>query len=126
MWVQITSLEDVHYKDIAPFIGLEPYHNMKDIKTFCLCRSCIPTTLFKSIVQDIDVMLVQHGPVIKHDTEEVTSWFLSPVSASNSSDHQKTQTCNGRSLTTLLLYLALLLGTCLSLPSRVVPPPKTG
>jgi len=45
-----------------------------------------------AFVQDIDLMLVQYGPPIDHDeTEEVTSRFLSPVSASHLSDHQQTQ-----------------------------------
>jgi hypothetical protein len=55
---------------------------MEDIETFDLHRSRMPTTVFKSIVQDIDLMLVQYGPPIDHETEEVRSWFLSPVSAS--------------------------------------------
>ncbi|KAF8493301.1 hypothetical protein F5888DRAFT_1618085 [Russula emetica] len=73
------SLSSVHYEDIAPFVGLQPDLNMTDIKTFALHRSRIPTALFKSIVQDIDVMLVQYGPPIEHETEEATSQFLSPI-----------------------------------------------
>ena len=55
---------------------------MNDVKTFHLHRSRIPTALFKSIIEDIDVMLVQYGPMIEHQTEEARSRFLSPVSAS--------------------------------------------
>jgi hypothetical protein len=55
---------------------------MDDIGTFDLHRSRIPTALFESIVQDIDVMMVQYGPPIKHRTAESRSRFLSPVSAS--------------------------------------------
>jgi hypothetical protein len=61
---------------------------MNDIETFGLHRSRIPTGLFKSIVQDIDVMLVQYGPPVEHRTEEARSRFLSPVSASHFSDHR--------------------------------------
>ncbi len=85
IWVRITSLEDhlhvsfskVHYMNIAPFVGLQPNLKMKDIKTFSLHRSRIPTKLFKSIVQDIDVMMVQYGPPNEHFTEEARSRFLS-------------------------------------------------
>ena len=61
---------------------------MSDIETFGLHRPRIPTGLFKSIMQDIGVMLVQYGPPIEHEMEEATSRFLSPVSASHFSDHQ--------------------------------------
>ncbi|KAF8490024.1 hypothetical protein F5888DRAFT_1869455 [Russula emetica] len=64
------SLSSVHYEDIAPFVGLQPDLNMTDIKTFALHRSRIPTALFKSIVQDIDVMLVQYGPPIEHERKK--------------------------------------------------------
>jgi hypothetical protein len=68
IWVRIPSLEDqinfsnVRYEHIAPLVGLDPNFEMDDIGTFDLYRSRIPTALFKSIVQDIDVMLVQYGP----------------------------------------------------------------
>jgi hypothetical protein len=45
---------------------------LRDIGTFELNRSRIPTALFKSIVQDIDMMLVQYGPPTDHETEEAT------------------------------------------------------
>ena len=71
-------------------VGLEFYRKMKDVETFHLHRSRIPTALFKSIVQNIDVMLMQYGPPIEHNTEMAGSQFLSPVSASYSSNHQQT------------------------------------
>lgn len=98
IWVQIAALEDcidihfsnVQYEDIAPFIGLKPYLNMRDIETFGLYRSRIPTALFRSILQDIDVMQMQYGPPIEHQTAEARAQFLSPVSTSHFkfSDHQ--------------------------------------
>lgn len=75
------SLANIKYRAIAPFVGLEPDRNMKDIDIFHLHRSQIPTALFKSIVQDIDIMLLQYGPPIEHETEEASSRFLSSVSA---------------------------------------------
>jgi hypothetical protein len=73
------SFSQVTYAKIAKFVGLEPDRRLKDIQTFELHRSCIPTALFKSIVQDMDMMMVQHGPLPDHDHEEATSRFLSPV-----------------------------------------------
>lgn len=76
------SFSKVTYNQMAPFVNLQPNEGLRDIITFELHRSRIPTTLFKSIVQDIDMMLVQYGPPMDHKTEEATSRFLSPVSAS--------------------------------------------
>jgi hypothetical protein len=75
------SFSNVKYVSIASFVGLDAGLKMSDINTFELHRSRIPTALFKSIVQDIDIMLVQYGPPIEHETEEARSRFLSPVSA---------------------------------------------
>ena len=73
------SFSLVTYRDVAPFVGLDPFRRMRDIQTFELHRSRIPTTLFKSIVQDMDMMMIQYGPPDEHDHEEATSRFLSPV-----------------------------------------------
>ena len=64
---------------MAPFVGLEPDQDLYDIPTFDLYRSRIPTALFRSIVQDMDLLLHQYGPPIDHRTEEATSRFLAPV-----------------------------------------------
>jgi hypothetical protein len=82
------NFSKVTYKQMAPFVNLQPSEGLRDITTFELHRSRIPTTLFKSIVEDIDMMLVQYGPPMDHETEEATSRFLSPVSAS-----QQTSSC---------------------------------
>ena len=74
------SFSNVQFEDIAPFIGLHTDSEMTDIEIFHVRRSRMPTALFKSIVEDIDSMLVQYGPPIEHQTEEATSQFLSPVS----------------------------------------------
>ena len=73
------SFSNVRYEDVAVFVGLDPSRQMKDIGTFDLNRSRIPTAIFKSIVEDMDVMLVQYGPLPDHETEEARSRFLSPV-----------------------------------------------
>jgi hypothetical protein len=82
------SFSNVKYREIAAFVGLEPNRISNDIEIFGLHRSRIPTGLFKLIVEDIDLMLVQYGPPIEHQNEEVRSRFLSPVSANHFSDHR--------------------------------------
>jgi hypothetical protein len=76
------SFSKVEYRLIAPLVGLDADQRLADIQTFELCRSRIPTELFRSIVQDIDIMQVQYGPPLDHETEQARSQFLSPVSAS--------------------------------------------
>ncbi|KAF8219873.1 hypothetical protein L208DRAFT_1337115 [Tricholoma matsutake] len=73
------SFANVKYMDMAPFMGLNPNRNMHDISTFDLYRSRIPTSLFESIVDDMDILLPQYGPIVEHQTEEATSQFLAPI-----------------------------------------------
>jgi hypothetical protein len=74
------SFSRVTYENIAPFVGLAPWKEFADVDTFELQRSRIPTSLFKSIIDDMDIMLTQYGPLSAHKTEETRSRFLSPVS----------------------------------------------
>lgn len=73
------SFSKVTYAEIADRVGLRDELALKDIQTFVLRRSRIPTDLFKSIVMDMDVMLMQYGPLPDHQTEEARSRFFSPV-----------------------------------------------
>ena len=98
---------------------------LTDIATFELHRCRIPTTLFKSIVQDIDIMLVQYGPPIEHKTEEARSRFLPPVSASQFFVRESKPKISLRYLIILLLYSTLLLGIYPNPSSKVVSLPKT-
>jgi len=41
--------------------------------------SRIPTDVFRSIVVDMDIMLMQYGPLFQHKMEEATFRFFSPV-----------------------------------------------
>ena len=77
------------FRDVARFVGLDPTRFLRDIGTFELHRSRIPTQVFKSIVQDIDMMMVQYGPPPDHENEQATSRFLSPVRMVSSSDYDK-------------------------------------
>ncbi|KAK2467434.1 hypothetical protein APHAL10511_000669 [Amanita phalloides] len=73
------SFSRVKYTQVAPFVGLDPAKRLLDIGTFELHRSRIPTNLFKSIIEDMDLVLMQYGPPLQHSTEEATSRFLSPI-----------------------------------------------
>lgn len=73
------SFSKVTYAEAAPLVGLDPDLELQDISTFEIHRSRIPTDLFKSIVVDMDVMMVQYGPPHVHKTEEARSRFFSPI-----------------------------------------------
>jgi hypothetical protein len=51
---------------ITDHVGLQDKLALKDIQTFELHCSHIPTHLFKSVVMDMDVMLMQYGPLPAH------------------------------------------------------------
>ncbi|KAF8321431.1 uncharacterized protein EI90DRAFT_3001446 [Cantharellus anzutake] len=70
---------EVTYDEAAPRVGLQPWDKLDDIGTFEIHRCHIPTNLFKSIVMDMDVMLMQYGHPSTHRTEEARSRFFSPV-----------------------------------------------
>jgi len=59
-------------------VGLEPFY-INDIETFTRHRSRIPTNVFKSIIEDMNIMLMQYGPAPEQMTEETRSRSLSPV-----------------------------------------------
>ncbi|KAM6492144.1 hypothetical protein JOM56_011868 [Amanita muscaria] len=64
-------LAAVTYAQVAPLVGLDPNKELGDIGTFEIHRSRIPTHLFRSIVIDMDIMLMQYGASHQHKTEEV-------------------------------------------------------
>ncbi|KAH9006404.1 hypothetical protein EDB86DRAFT_3144168 [Lactarius hatsudake] len=65
------SFSNVKYRDIASFFN--------DATLFDLRRSRIPTTLFKNIVLDMDVLLIQYGPPAEQSDAEARSRFLAPI-----------------------------------------------
>jgi hypothetical protein len=73
------SFSKVSFAQAAPFVGLVPDRELNDIGTFEIHRSRIPTHIFKSIVADMDIMLMQYGAPPEHKTEEARSRFFSPV-----------------------------------------------
>lgn len=90
----------VTYAAVAPFVGLDPHGSLGDINTFEIHRSRIPTLLFKSIMMDIDNMLMEFGPPYDHLTEEATSRFFSPVRNNLILSHPQKFTTTIRFLTT--------------------------
>ena len=75
----VNNFSDAKFEDMAEFVELNPRLELNDIGTFDLHRSRIPTDLFRSIVEDMDVLLVQYGPLPAHKNEEAASRFLSTV-----------------------------------------------
>ena len=63
-------------------MGLDPCYKLCDAEIFKVYRARIPTTLFKEIVQDIEIAMKQYGPPMEQepDNEEARSRFLAPVS----------------------------------------------
>ncbi|KAF5383287.1 hypothetical protein D9615_004801 [Tricholomella constricta] len=72
-------VSEITYAEVAPLVGLVHWNNLKDIGVFEIHRSRIPTNLFKSIVMDMDVMLMQYGSPYEHQTVEARSRFFSPI-----------------------------------------------
>ncbi|KAH9019018.1 hypothetical protein EDB85DRAFT_2010048 [Lactarius pseudohatsudake] len=73
------SFSDVEYEDIASFVGLDYVLEFTDVTLFDLRRSRIPTTLFRDIVRDMDVLLIQYGSPRQHSNEETRSRFFAPI-----------------------------------------------
>lgn len=73
------NLSNIDFLDVAQFVGLEPLWNFRDAPSFDLHRSRIPTALFRNIVADMDILLMQYGTLQDHATEEARSRFLAPI-----------------------------------------------
>ncbi|KAM6503629.1 hypothetical protein JOM56_000572 [Amanita muscaria] len=73
------SFSQVTYAKAPPLVGLDPDNELGDIGTFEIHRSRIPTHLFRSIVIDKDIMLMQYGAPPQHKTEEARLRFFSLV-----------------------------------------------
>lgn len=69
----------VTYKQIAPFVGLQPNLHLRDAPTFKMHRARIPDAFFKAIIEDIEIVMKQYGPPIDHKSE-ARSRFLAPAS----------------------------------------------
>ena len=76
---QNTSSSTVKYMEVAPLVNLDPAREFNDCPRYHQPRSRILTALFKEIVKDIDLILLQYGPGQCHRSEEARSKFLAPV-----------------------------------------------
>ena len=76
---QKTSSSNAKYMEVAPLVNLDPAREFNDCPRYHQPRSRILTTLFKEIVTDMDLILLQYGPVQCHRSEEARSKFLAPV-----------------------------------------------
>lgn len=70
------SFSKVKYRDIAPRVGLKFELAGKDMPTFDIHRARIPTSLFKDIIGDLQVIMKQYGEPARHKNEEARSRFL--------------------------------------------------
>jgi len=73
------SFSKVTYSKVAPFVGLNPTLSFRDVSTFQLHRARIPTSLFKEIVEDMQIAMHQYGPPIDHKNVQARSRFLAPI-----------------------------------------------
>ena len=74
------SFFKLRYRDIAHRVGLDPTLGGRDMKTFDIHRARIPTSLFKEIVQDLEIVMKQYGEPLDHKNAAARSRFLAPVS----------------------------------------------
>jgi hypothetical protein len=75
------SFSKVKYREIAPIVGLHPFGMGNDMQTFDIHRARIPTSLFKEIVQDLEVSMKQYGEPNEQVNVEARSRYLAPVGA---------------------------------------------
>jgi hypothetical protein len=75
------SFSKVKYRDMAPRVGLNSFGAGNDMQTFDIHRARIPTSLFKGIVQDLEVSMRQYGEPNEQVNEGARSRYLAPVSA---------------------------------------------
>ena len=73
------SFSRITYKDIASHVGLDPLRGGDDAPIFPMGRARIPLSLFRQVVQDVDLTMKQYGKPVQHDNGEARSRFLAPV-----------------------------------------------
>ena len=73
------SFSKVSYHDIAPRVSLDCMLASYDMPTFKIHRACIPTSLFKLIVGDLEIVMNQYREPRDHKNEEARLRLLAPV-----------------------------------------------
>ncbi|KAK9367050.1 hypothetical protein V1509DRAFT_641170 [Lipomyces kononenkoae] len=70
------SFSTVQYKDIAPWVGLDPAKMSSDMETFKIHRAGLPIEVFDATLTDIEDYTQQYGYPEGHKNEESSSrWF---------------------------------------------------
>lgn len=73
------SFSNVTYKQVSPYVWLNPNDAGRDNGCLEVFRSRIPTGMFQDIVKDVELALKQYGQLESHDNEETRSRFLASV-----------------------------------------------
>ena len=60
-------------------VGLDPNLEGYDIPFFNMSRARLPNAVFREIVQDLRVFLLQYGPIDRHKNKEARARYLSGV-----------------------------------------------
>lgn len=73
------SFSNASYQQITPYVWLDPNGGGRDMSPLDVCRSRIPTDLFRDITGDVEDALTQYGPIDAHENEEAKSRFISSL-----------------------------------------------
>jgi hypothetical protein len=73
------SLSNVKYKEVAPYVWLDPSAEGSDILPLKTFRSRIPANVFGDICRDVDAAMEQYGRLEDHDNEEARSRFITSL-----------------------------------------------
>ncbi|KAL4960359.1 uncharacterized protein BDV14DRAFT_182813 [Aspergillus stella-maris] len=71
------SFSNITYKQVAPYVWLDPGAAGVDMLELEVFRSRIPNRLFQEILADLSLAEKQYGPMLTHDNEGARSRFLS-------------------------------------------------
>jgi hypothetical protein len=70
------SFSNVNYRDIAPYMWLDPGANGSDIHQLKVFRSRMPLGMFRELYKDVHKATIQYGRMAFHDNEEARSRFI--------------------------------------------------
>jgi hypothetical protein len=73
------SFSNVKYKEVAPYVWLDPSVEGSDILPLKAFRSRIPTDLFGDICMDVGIAMEQYGRLEDHGNEEVRSRLITSL-----------------------------------------------
>jgi hypothetical protein len=73
------SFSNVKYKEVAPYVWLDPSAEGSDILPLKTLRSRIPADLFGDICMDVDIAMEQYGRLEDHGNEEARSRFITSL-----------------------------------------------